>query len=116
MLFFYSRSNVVPEWIEGEEVSWVHYNCLFTHSLNLWYLLSQSCKQLLSSPYFFFDAFYTHEKPSKTNNPQVIYDFLSDIERPDENNYVVETHSSLRRIYLHFTLLLANPLQRPEQV
>jgi len=112
MLFFYSRSNVVPEWIEGEEVA--HHNCLL-HTLTI-YLLSQSSKQLLSSPYFFFDAFYTHEKPSKTNNPQVIYDFLSDIERPDENNYVVETHSSLRRIYLHFTLLLANPLQRPEQV
>jgi hypothetical protein len=40
---------------------------------------------------------------------------LTDIESLEENSYFSETHQSLRRIYTNFTLLLANPLQRPEQ-
>lgn len=70
---------------------------------------------LLSLPMVFFDAFYMHEKPSKNNNPQAVYDALTDIDQVDENAYFFETHRSLRRIYLNFTLLLAHPLQRPEQ-
>jgi hypothetical protein len=40
---------------------------------------------------------------------------LTDVESFEGNSYFAETHQSLRRLYLHFTLLLANPVQRPEQ-
>lgn len=96
--------------------------------------------RLLATPVFFFDGLYLHKKPSKENNPQGVYgnlfpprlcrlrspdvcrcgvcgcaDFLTDVESLEENSYFSETHQSLRRIYTNFTLLLANPLQRPEQ-
>lgn len=93
VLFIYSRTTVVPEWIDGREMA----------------------DRLLATPVFFFDGLYLHKKPSKENNPQGVYDFLTDIESLEENSYFSETHQSLRRIYTNFTLLLANPLQRPEQ-
>jgi hypothetical protein len=93
MIFIYSRTTVVPEWSEGKE----------------------AMERLTASPIFFFDAMYLHKKPSKESNPQAVYDFITNVDSHEGNSFFSETHQSLRRVYLNFTLLLANPLQRPEQ-
>ncbi|ELR25145.1 uncharacterized protein ACA1_288660 [Acanthamoeba castellanii str. Neff] len=100
VLFIYSRTTVVPEWIDGREKRTSHNG---THAfLDVF----EMADRLLATPVFFFDGLYLHKKPSKENNPQGSL---------EENSYFSETHQSLRRIYTNFTLLLANPLQRPEQ-
>jgi len=93
VIFVYSRSNVIPEFIPGDT----------TH------------QQFLKSPLFFFDALYLHAKQTKENNPQEVYDFITDIEGQDEKSYFFETSISNKRLQQNIATLLAHPLQRPAQ-
>jgi len=92
-LFVYSRSNVIPEFIPGDT----------THT------------QFIKSPLFYFDALYLHAKQTKDNNPQDVYDFITDIEGDADKSYFFETSVSSKRLQQNVAKLLAHPLQRPAQ-
>lgn len=91
-IFIYGRSSIIPQFYDGE----------------------MSKNRLLQAPYFFFDALYVHEKPSKDNNPQEVYDRITDF---DLNNtgYFFESSTNPKRLYFHMAQLLSNPLQRSEE-
>jgi len=63
-------------------------------------------------PYLYFDVLYIHDKPSSENKLQEIYDFLTAVERKDENTYYCENSTNIKRCAQHFGMLLAHPLQR----
>jgi len=91
VIFCYARSNTIP-------------------ALNL-----EQVQPILDCPFFFLDALYLHAKPSKTNKPQEVYDFITEIEGKDHISYFFENSTSAKKFYLHTTHLLAHPLQRPDQ-
>lgn len=95
VIFIYGRSNCIPHFKEGASKSQV--------------------QQLLDSPIFYFDGLYLHNKPNKDNKPQEIYDFITELEGKDHSGYFFENSTSVRRLFLNVSNLLAHPLQRPEQ-
>ncbi|KAL4194484.1 hypothetical protein AMTRI_Chr05g68910 [Amborella trichopoda] len=85
-ILIYCRSSVVPEF------HWSENQKLFT-----------------------FDAMYLHEKPSRDNCPQKVYDALVDaLERVSEyEGYIVESGVGLARVlFRHMCVLLSHPQQR----
>jgi len=89
VIFIYGRSNVKPTFIEGEQSN-----------------------NLLRRSNFFFDVLYLHDKQTKDNCPQEIFDSLLAVERDDSNNLFYETSASLKKILYYMAHLLANPSQR----
>ncbi|ERN15401.1 uncharacterized protein LOC18443690 [Amborella trichopoda] len=86
VILIYCRSSVVPEF------HWSENQKLFT-----------------------FDAMYLHEKPSRDNCPQKVYDALVDaLERVSEyEGYIVESGVGLARVlFRHMCVLLSHPQQR----
>eukprot|EP01097_Dermamoeba_algensis_P012010 TRINITY_DN953_c0_g1_i4.p1 TRINITY_DN953_c0_g1~~TRINITY_DN953_c0_g1_i4.p1 ORF type:complete len:305 (+),score=76.55 TRINITY_DN953_c0_g1_i4:35-916(+) len=94
IVFIYSRSSCIPHYNEG---------CMLQ-------------KETMASPFVIYDACYLHEKASKDNKPQEIYDVVSAIENVDENSYTSETVSSCAKLNYFFCLLLAHALQRPHDL
>lgn len=90
-----SVRQVMPSWTEGD----------------------QARHELLTSPHFYFDSIYVHEKPSKEkeNRLQEIFDFLTSIETPHGSSSYYHENSATRRLFSQFAQLLAHPHQRPEQ-
>jgi len=91
LIFTYSRSNTIP-------------------TLNI-----SQVQTILDSPILFFDSLYVHAKPTKTNKPQEVYDFITEIEGKEKISYYFESSTNAKKFYLHSTHLLGHPLQRPEQ-
>ncbi|CAM6049198.1 unnamed protein product [Sphagnum compactum] len=91
VLLIYCRSSVVPE-----------------------VTLQMPEKQQL----FTFDALYLHDKPTRDNCPQRVYDVLVDaLERVSEfEGYIFESSSgSARVLFRHICVLLSHPQQRCAQ-
>ncbi|XP_032232271.1 BRISC and BRCA1-A complex member 1 isoform X1 [Nematostella vectensis] len=74
----------------------------------------QMLRELLQSPYFFFDVLYVHELPSENNQCEAIYDSFCELDE-DEDGYMLEVSRSTSRLFDHMAILLAHPLQRPKQ-
>ncbi|CAK9267757.1 unnamed protein product [Sphagnum jensenii] len=67
---------------------------------------------------FTFDALYLHDKPTRDNCPQRVYDVLVDaLERVSEfEGYIFESSSgSARVLFRHMCVLLSHPQQRCPQ-
>eukprot|EP00743_Colponemidia_sp_Colp-15_P012216 GILK01013831.1.p1 GENE.GILK01013831.1~~GILK01013831.1.p1 ORF type:complete len:230 (-),score=18.04 GILK01013831.1:421-1032(-) len=96
MLFIYGRSAVIPN--EGR--------------------LQNQTHPVIAHPAFYYDALYLHEKPSDTNNPQAVYDFITSFE-PDEQlqkfSFFFECSSNVARLYKNMAALLAHARQRKHQ-
>eukprot|EP00300_Choanocystis_sp_HF-7_P034887 c47968_g1_i1.p1 GENE.c47968_g1_i1~~c47968_g1_i1.p1 ORF type:complete len:282 (-),score=52.95 c47968_g1_i1:230-1075(-) len=67
---------------------------------------------LLREPLFFLDVEYLHEKPSRDNDPQAVYNSLTYLESASRTSLFYEDSTSYRRFVEHMTLLLGHPLQR----
>jgi len=92
VIIIYSRSSVMPFW-DNKQVN----------------------QELLDCPNFFLDCLYLHAKVGSDNDPQGIYDFLTEIEGKDHFPYFFETSTSQSKFYHHMTELIAHPNQRPNQ-
>jgi len=96
VIFLYSRSTIIPDFGPNDQTK-------------------QLVAKMIHAPSFFFDCLYLHEKPTPQNRPQEVYDFLTDLEGKYQNSYFFENSSNVRRFHYHMALLLAHPLQRPDQ-
>jgi len=76
VIFIYSRSNVLP---------------LFS--------TKELANKFLDSPVFFFDCLYLHQKPTKDNRPQEVYDKITEIEGQHKNCYFFENSTSARKFF-----------------
>jgi len=95
-IFVYGRSSVLPTWSGSNQMPGV-------------------ADAMLKSPIFFFDALYLHDKPTENNRPQEVYDVITGIENENVVSYFFENSTNPKRLYNHISLLLAHPLQRPDQ-
>eukprot|EP00638_Chattonella_subsalsa_P002203 CAMPEP_0117759610 /NCGR_PEP_ID=MMETSP0947-20121206/16115_1 /TAXON_ID=44440 /ORGANISM="Chattonella subsalsa, Strain CCMP2191" /LENGTH=264 /DNA_ID=CAMNT_0005580099 /DNA_START=34 /DNA_END=828 /DNA_ORIENTATION=+ len=77
--------------------------------------LTESQTALMDAPGYFLDLLYIHKKASEAKvKCQEIYDTLTQLESqsPTKHGYFFETSTSIQRLYMHLTMLLAHPAQR----
>lgn len=94
-ILFYGRSSITPEYGNQHTKAW---------------------KQLSSLPNFFFDVLYVHDKASKENKPQEVFDFFASLESTSASGSYMFTEShSLKKLSCKVAQLVSNSSQRPRQ-
>ncbi|KAL7749869.1 hypothetical protein RI367_004745 [Sorochytrium milnesiophthora] len=116
-IFLYSRSTVFIDFAD-ERVKEVFLCFLPTSMTTSWVDLihAQDLLDWYLAERFFLDTVYMHNRVGEDNFAQDIYDAMAQFDSSSGNTYRFEVSMSAKRFATFFTLLLAHPLQRSQQI